>query len=132
LLVGSAALAVRGVSVTPHDVDLVVCEDDFDRVNELVAEYLVEPPSASEDWIARFFSRAFIGARVEWVAGVQGWVDARWASDFGPVAESRRESIQWQGLQLRVPPIDLQLAVSMRRGLTDRVQKIESFLTGAG
>lgn len=131
-LVGSTALAVRGVRVTPHDIDLVVGEDDYPRVNELVAEHLIEPPSRSEEWVARSFSRAFIGARVEWVAGVQEWIDAPSPSDFGPVAESRRELISWRGLKLRVPPIDLQLAVSKRRGLTGRVQSIESFLTEAG
>lgn len=131
-VVGSAALAVRGVDVAPHDVDLVVRKSDFERVNELLVDYLVEPSSASDDWVAAFFCRAFIGVRVEWVAGVRAWVDAPSTGDFGPVAASRRESIHWNGFALQVPPIDLQLAVSERRGLTGRVQKIQSFLAGAG
>lgn len=127
-VVGSAALAVRGIGVAPRDIDLVVREVDFGRVNELLAGFLVEPPSESEDWVARYFCRAYICARVEWVAGVRPWVDSRAPSDFGPAAEGQRELIEWDGVQLRVPPIDLQLAVSKRRGLTDRVEKIESYL----
>jgi len=47
-------------------------------------------------------------------------------SDFGPVAASRLETVTWEGWQLRVPPLDLQRAVSERRGLTTRVALIDA------
>jgi len=49
-------------------------------------------------------------------------------SDFGPTAASRLEQVTWHGTVLRVPPLDLQLEVSKRRGLADRVAKIERAL----
>jgi hypothetical protein len=124
-LVGSGALAVRGIPVAPRDIDLVVAEGDFPEVVRRLGDHLVEPVSESADWIARWFCRAFLGGRVECVAGVPDWVDAPEASDFGPVAWSRRERISWCGLEVAVPPLDLQLAVSRRRGLTERARLIE-------
>lgn len=68
-LVGSTALAVRGIPIDPKDVDIVVPEEAFDRTNGLFNDFIVEPPRESSEFIARFFARAFMDARVEWVAG---------------------------------------------------------------
>src|SRR5690242_4544986 len=47
-------------------------------------------------------------------------------TDFGSLAASRLEVVRWRGHEVRVPPLDLQLEVSKRRGLIDRVAKIQS------
>jgi len=127
-LVGSTALAVRGIRIEPKDVDIVVTEAAFPRANSLFEQFIVEPPQESEEFIARFFARAFMGARVEWVAGVYEWVDSAEPSDFGPVAERQRESINWNGATVRVPPLALQLSATRRRGLHDRARLIEEFI----
>lgn len=128
-LVGSTALAVRGIDITPGDIDIVVASDDYARVVQLLDDQLVEPPSENGDgWVARWFCRAFLGTRVEFIADVHDWVDSPVSSDFGPTAWARREVVRWEGIELSVPPIDLQLAVTKRRQLTDRVRKIEEFI----
>jgi hypothetical protein len=86
-----------------------------------MAELLVEPVAASSGWIADAFGRAFPGARVEWVGGVHPDVEQFGPCDFGPSAAARRETVVWEGHELLVPPLDLQIAVSDRRGLADRV-----------
>jgi hypothetical protein len=131
-LVGSAALACRGVAVAPRDVDLVVRGADVATVAERFAAELVEPVSESDAWIARWFARAFLEVRVELVAGVPAWVDEPVPSDFGPAAWDRRERIAWSGAEVAVPPIGLQLDAARRRGLADRVQAIERFVAGLG
>jgi len=40
----------------------------------------------------------------------------------------RLETISWQGYQMRVPPVDIQIEVSKRRGLRERTRKIEQVL----
>jgi hypothetical protein len=127
-LVGSAALAVRGVAITPHDLDLVVAEADVERVAARLVDVLVEPPVVSDAWIARCFGRAYLGVRVEWVAGVAGWVDEPVPSDFGAFAWERRERLVWEGVQLALPPLALQLDAARRRGLSERVAAIEEHL----
>jgi hypothetical protein len=127
-LVGSGALAVRGIAVTPRDIDVVVAEQDFWRVVARLRDHLVEDVSESDDWIARWFCRAFLDGRVECVAGIAAWVDAPEPSDFGPTAWSRRERLAWCGIDVAVPPLELQLAVSRRRGMAERAALIEASL----
>jgi hypothetical protein len=45
---GSAALAVRGASVRPHDLDLIVSDADSVRVGELLADGILEPVARGE------------------------------------------------------------------------------------
>ena len=60
-----------------------------------------------------------------WVCGVDERLDDDEISDFGPIAASRKETITWHGYEIQVPPLDLQLLVSERRGLTNRVEQIK-------
>jgi hypothetical protein len=129
-LTGSAALAVRGIPVTPGDLDLVVSDADARRVGDLLLDGLVEPV-APADWFCRWWGRAMLGARVEWVGGVGPAADEPEPTDFGPTAAGRLELVPWRGWPLRVPPLDLQRAVSLRRGLSDRVHLIDASTTGA-
>src|SRR5207244_3301736 len=68
-LTGSAAVAVRGVDVAPRDLDLVTDDEGAHVLAELLEDALVEPLQPV-DWFCRWWGRAFLGARVEWVGGV--------------------------------------------------------------
>jgi hypothetical protein len=123
-LCGSAALAVRGIAVAPRDLDLVTSAAGAEELARRLDDLLVEPLTVGEGWVATHFARAFAGARVEWVGNVSDGVGD---TDFGPVAAARLESVDWRGRELRVPPLDLQLANARRRGLGERVAAIEAF-----
>jgi hypothetical protein len=69
-LVGSAALAVRGFDVAPRDVDLVVDEADVPPIAASLRDTAIEPLTRVVGWSATWFGRAFVGALVEWVGGV--------------------------------------------------------------
>ncbi|MBZ0281726.1 MAG: hypothetical protein K8L97_13390, partial [Anaerolineae bacterium] len=83
---------------------------------ELALDYLIEPIQETTGWIGKWWARSFMGACVEWVGGINDSADAYGISDFGPAALSRLETIHWHGYAIRVPPLDLQLAVNERRG----------------
>lgn len=121
---GSAALAARGLDIQPRDFDIVVADADAQRLGEILLDALIEPVTPAEDWFCNWFGRAFLGARVEWVGGVDERADTPKVSDFGPTAAARLETIIWRGYTLYVPPLDLQLKISERRGLMDRAAKI--------
>jgi hypothetical protein len=127
LLSGSVALAVRGVEVAPRDIDFTVAE--MEPTVEALRDLIVEPPiRAYGGWHAEWFGRAWDGMRIEWVAETKPDLDQHeWTSDIGPDAVARAETIEWRGLSFRVPPLDLQLAVSRDRGLHTRVAAIERF-----
>lgn len=129
-LVGSAALAVRGLDVHPGDVDLVTSERGADQLEELLHDVLIEPQQRSEGWIWRSFGRAFLGGRLEWVGGVNDGADRPEVSDFGPTALARLETVRWRGAEIKVPPLDLQLAVNERRGRHERAALIRRHLSG--
>jgi hypothetical protein len=131
-LTGSAALAVRGLDITPRDLDLIVDDASAPKLGELLLDHLVEPVLPSTGWIGNWFGRAFLHARLEWVGGVNASVDTPHVSDFGPTAASRLEVVNWHGKAIRVPPLNLQLQVSERRGLTGRTEKIKRMLNSKG
>jgi len=126
MLGGSAALAIRGVAVTPRDIDFVVA--DHQATARALADFLIEPPVRSGGrWIAEWFGRGWDGTRIEWVAETRRDLDDHdWTSDIGPTAVARAEAVPWHDLQFRVPPLDLQLAVNRERGVHDRVRAIEA------
>jgi len=130
-LVGSAALAVRGLAVTPGDVDIAVDDAGARPLGEALLDDLIEPVVPVEGWVCDWFGRAFPGALVEWVGGVDERADQPTTSDFGPIAASRREPVSWRGHQLYVPPLDLQFVVSEARGRTEQAALIRGALRGA-
>lgn len=128
-LLGSAALAVRGLDVAPHDIDLVVADDTVSKVEELLLDHLVQPVVSTPGWVHNSFARAFLFSRVEWVGGVCPVADEQFLSDQGPFAASHLEVVRWCGSEIRVPPLPLQLEVCKRRGLTERAEMIERALS---
>jgi hypothetical protein len=124
-LTGSAALAARGIAVTPGDLDLVVSDEGAHRVGDLLLDGLIEPV-APADWFCRWWGRAMLGARVEWVGGVGPAADQPEITDFGLVAAANLETVRWRDQEIRVPPLELQRAVTARRGLTERLRLIDT------
>jgi hypothetical protein len=127
-LLGGAALSARGLTVSPHDIDLVVADSDTFHLEELLLDYIVQPVIATPGWVHNSFARAFMRSRVEWVGGVSPLADQEYPSDQGPIAARRLEEINWRGRRIRVPPLDLQLEVCRRRGLAARAAVIEQVL----
>ncbi|SEO97366.1 hypothetical protein [Amycolatopsis saalfeldensis] len=123
-LYGSGALAVRGIEVGPGDLDFRV--DDAQLAGTLLEDLLVEPVTTMTGWIADRGGRAFAGCLLEWIAGVHADVDEPEPHEQGPAAAARLEHVRWQGHDVPVAPLDLQLAVNRRRGLTARVAKIQA------
>jgi hypothetical protein len=128
-LAGSAALAVRGIDIVPRDLDLVFAEAA--TATRALVDVQTEPVSVNRpgSWIARWFGRGFLHARVEWISGVDAAIDT-YASpnEFGPRAAARLETVRWQDHDLLLVPLDVQLAVTERRGLAARAEAIRDFL----
>jgi hypothetical protein len=115
-LAGSVALAVRGIDIAPRDLDLVVNNASAPKLGELLLDYLVEPVLPTLGWIANWFGRAFLHARVEWI-GVDD-----------PYAVERLEVVHWHGETIRVPPLEMHLREDEQRGLVERVEEIKRHL----
>jgi hypothetical protein len=125
-LAGSAALAVRGAPLTPGDLDLIVSGPDSHRAGSLLADGLIEPVSAGEWDLSQWWGRAFVHARIEWAGGVTSAADEPEITDFGMAATAALQVVRWRDWDIRVPPLALQRAVSVRRGLPGRVALIDN------
>lgn len=99
--------------------------DDARHAGRNVDDLLVEPVTRLDGWVAEWIGRAFHGALFEWLANVDSSID-REPHEQGAAAEGRLETVIWNGHRVHVPPLDLQLAVAMRRGLEHRAAKIRA------
>jgi hypothetical protein len=128
-LAGSAALAVRGIDIVPRDLDLVL--DAASGGIRALGDVQTEPVSLNRPgtWIARWFGRSFLHARVEWIAGVDPEIDV-YASqnEYGPRAAARLETVRWHDHDLVLAPLTIQLAVTEQRGMAARAEAIRDFL----
>ena len=115
-LAGSVALAVRGIDVAPRDLDLVVDNAGAQKLGALLLDCLVEPVLRTPGWIANWFGRAFLHARVEWI-GVDD-----------PYALAGLQVVHWRGVAMQSPPLEMHLEEDRQRGLTERADKIARYL----
>ena len=119
LLIGTAALAIRGVRVTPGDIDVVTDEAGAQLLADLYRDELVFPVM---HWPGMgLFGRAFDGARVEWLGN-----EAFLSESTGPWRPI--ESVRWRDHVLSVPSMEAQLAVEERRGRVGHVVAIREVL----
>ncbi len=119
-LVGSVALAVRGLAVHPGDSNLVLDEEGSAVLAELLRDAQVEPLRPMTTWSATVDRRAFLGARVEWTGGV---AESHPWGVAGPW-----ETIMWNGSHLRVPPLAHQVVAAEWQNNTERAALIARVL----
>lgn len=129
---GSAALAVRGVAITPHDLDVITDRSGALTLRDVLRDELFEPVVEVRDWICTLFGRAFLRATIDIAGEVVASVDNPEPTDFGLTAARRLETVVWRGHPIRVPPFALQLRQSERRGLTERVRLIRRAMRQRG
>ncbi|MGG7165798.1 hypothetical protein [Clostridium ihumii] len=127
-LTGSCALCIRGISVMPHDVDIMLNSKDIGKIKNIFSDFIVEPIISSKGWVVDYFGVLFLNARIDLAFDPQDFVDKPEPSDFGPYARNHIESVLWNGNIVKVPPLELQLQVNRKRKRYDRVKAIEDYL----
>lgn len=134
-LYGSAALAVRGIEISPGDIDVNV--NDSDLAGEIFDDLLITPAWEPEGWVAKWAGRMFCHAIIEWISEPhRGLDDGAAPHEQGPRVADSIESVDWRGYRVPVPPLSAQLAACERRGLAERVALIRAAIrrgnSGAG
>jgi hypothetical protein len=126
--VGSVPLALRGIPIAPGDVDLVVDAAGAQAWAAALEDVLIEPLTPVSDWFCSWWGRTFIGARVEWSGGIDPASEMSFVQDFYLPALPRLETVTWRGYDIRLPPIDLQLAIEEQRQRPDHIRLIRAAL----
>lgn len=130
LLMGSCALAVRGIELKPRGVDFVMRIADLDTVRGLFADTTIVPFSKCPGWVCLGYGAAFLGAQISIGFGPQSELDAATPADSGPYAMAHAETVEWRGYKVNVPPVELSLNINKARGRAERVALIEKFMAG--
>jgi hypothetical protein len=126
-VVGSVALAVRGVDVRPGDIDVITTVEGTDELADCYQDVLVVPV-ADEPGFGRW-GRAFAGGIcVEWLGTPAGASEGPWplAAAQWSIA-SPFEEVCWEKRLLRVPPLEVQRQVEVLRQRPDRVAAIDEY-----
>lgn len=127
-LVGSGALYARGLDVKPHDIDVMTYKTEIEKIRAMVAPYIVEPFHHVTGWVVTGFGVVNYRYRIDFAFEPEEWVDGQGPVDFGPHAQEHVEPIVWQGHEILVPPIELQIAPNEARGRHDRAELIRKYL----
>lgn len=60
-LVGSMNLALQGIKIDVHDIDIVIDIDDIDKVNSILENYCIQPIDVCEiEFISSFYGQFMI------------------------------------------------------------------------
>jgi hypothetical protein len=120
---GSVALAVRRIQIEPGDIDINV--SDAAPAGGSSTTCWSRPYLDIEGWVARHSGRAFYKAIIEWLSDPHPENDDLGNShEQGPFVTDHRESVEWRGHRVRIPPLSAQLAACEQRGLDDRLKLI--------
>ncbi|HEV2066220.1 MAG TPA: hypothetical protein VGR08_05245 [Thermomicrobiales bacterium] len=116
---GSACDAVRGVPITPHDLDLVIHTGDFWRARDAFRPEMVEPfVDNSGTWVVRYFGRICLAnVQVDVVADPSRDADAH-----------HYETVEWHGSRIKVEPFEVRHRTEIERGRHDRIAAFDAFL----
>jgi hypothetical protein len=116
---GSVCDAIRGIAITPHDLDLVMLTNDFWRARDVFRPDMIEPfVDNGGTWVVRYFGRLCL-------ANVQ--VDV--AADPSRNADAHRyETLEWRGHPVRVEPFEVRYCTEIARGRADRIAAFDAFL----
>ena len=117
-LFGSSCETVRGINVTPNDVDIIVHTGDFYKVKELFPENVVEPFVDNKNtWLVRYFGRLCIGGAI---------VDI--VADEKMNRENHHyERLLWNGFTVYAEPFETRYALENERGRADRLKAMEEW-----
>ncbi|MHA2380725.1 MAG: nucleotidyltransferase domain-containing protein [Candidatus Thorarchaeota archaeon] len=82
VVAGSTSLALQGVEVEPHDIDILTNRDGAFQIGELLSEFEVEPVSFGQSELFKSYLGRFemSGVRVEVMGELRACVGDEWIS----------------------------------------------------
>lgn len=122
-LSGSTSLAIQGVDVEAHDIDIVTNIKGSRMLDELLAEFRIESPRlVKSEKIKSYWGIYKInGVKVETIADFQYYPkDGAWPDQFyGTITK------KYKGMILPMLPLEKELIEYENLGRTDKVEKIK-------
>ena len=127
-LTGSCAACIRGIELQPHDIDIMIDSKDVENMTELFQDVLIEPIVDTHGWVTKDFGVIFMDVRIDIASDPDPILDHPDPIDCGPYARDHIETLHWNGHDIRIPPIELQITANKKRGRHNRVKKMEEYV----
>jgi hypothetical protein len=126
-VIGSAAMAVRGLDVAPGGVDIAMDEASADRLMSRVPGGVLRPIVDPGDWpVATRYGTLFHGCAISVIAGMKEQPGRPTLWDAA--ARASLETVTWRDRPVRVPPLPLQLMYARMMFRNDHVRAINAYL----
>jgi len=128
-LTGSTSLALQGVAVEPHDIDIQTDEDGAYILGGLLKEYEVQPVAfCGNDRIRSHFGKYRIdGMEVEIMGDIQKSAGDHW-EDIVPLG-SLLDYVSWQGVSIPVIKLSYEAEAYEKLGRKAKAKMIRDFLS---
>ena len=103
---GSCALALQGISVTPHDIDILSDAHNAYRIESMLREFLVREVRYGEtnQWRSHFGVFSIDSVKVEVMGDLQSFRDGKWPQIQNPTSVS---IVSLELDDVRVPVVSL-------------------------
>lgn len=117
-LTGSACDAVRGIDVWPHDLDIEIFSEHWDKAQEVLSDYIVEPFIETKGWARDFFGRIVVANTLVDVVADEKY-------DFPNYAY---EPFEWKGYTLWLEPFMSRYNTEKQRKRLERIDAFEKYI----
>jgi len=128
VLGGSLNLALRGVEVTPRDIDLVTDKQGAFKIGELLKDYEIKKVELTKtEKLSSYLGKFRIeGLEVEVIGDFQAKTsEGKWTESFKP---KRKTILLLEEMKIPASPLDVELKAYEILGRMEKVQKIREIL----
>ncbi len=115
---GSVSDAVRGVKITPHDIDIIIHTRDFFKVKNIFIDYVVEPfIDNKETWLVRFFGR---------ISMDNSYVDVV-AFESLNLENHYYDRVLWNGYNVLIETFENRYQMELKRNRIERIKAMDEY-----
>jgi len=127
-LTGSAACTVRGINITPQDLDVMTYKTEIKKIEKAFKDFVIEPYTHVTGWVVKGFGVIYLKGRIDMAFDPEESADDYTRSDFGIYAMNNLETVKWKGYDIKVPPVHLHIHSNKVRNRNERVRLIEEHI----
>lgn len=115
---GSVSDAIRGVKITPHDIDIIVHTKDFFKVKDVFSDCVVEPFIDNKgNWIVRYFGR---------ISMDNSYIDVV-AAEHLNLENHQYDKVSWNGNDILIELFENRYQLELKRNRPERLKAMNEY-----
>jgi len=125
---GKILLPLNGIDTEINDIDFYFHLKDLKRVYDAFSDYIIEP-IVSDTWRSnafQYYGLAYSHCTICMFIEPLATLDIPEPVHFGQYASKNLVTVNWNGYDIKVPPIELYINTLMRWGKKERAESIKN------